>query len=225
LGWVAERVPAVVRRIAEQGHEIASHGMRHLRVSSQAPDEFRVDAARAKGLLEDVSGHEVCGYRAASWSFDGRTPWAHSVLAEIGYRYSSSVYPIAHDHYGVPAAPTRAFFERKSGLLEIPATTVSLFGRNWPAAGGGYFRLLPLAMSLWLLRRASRECPALFYFHPWEIDPGQPRVAGISGRARFRHYLNLGKFERRFGVLLRSFTWDRVDRIFLHRADGEGRPS
>lgn len=215
LGWVAERLPAVVRRIAEQGHEIASHGMRHVRVSSQTRDEFGADATRAKRLLEDVAGCEVKGYRAASWSFDARTPWAHSVLAEAGYRYSSSLYPIAHDHYGVPDAPRRAFFERRSGLLEIPATTLRILGRNWPASGGGYFRLLPLTMSLWLLSRASREAPALFYFHPWEIDPGQPRVAGASGRARFRHYVNLDKFERRLGVLLRSFRWDRIDRIFL----------
>jgi polysaccharide deacetylase family protein (PEP-CTERM system associated) len=221
LGWLAEREPNVVRRIAEQGHEIASHGMRHRRVWSQSPEEFRADASRAKQLLEDVSGCEVRGYRAASWSFDTRTPWAHEVLAEAGYRYSSSVYPIAHDHYGVPGAPTRPFFERRSGLLEIPATTVRVAGRNWPAAGGGYFRLLPLPVSLWLLRRASREGPALFYFHPWEIDPEQPRMAGASRRARFRHYLNLDKFERRFTALLRSFEWDRVDRIFLETDSSE----
>jgi polysaccharide deacetylase family protein (PEP-CTERM system associated) len=215
LGWVAERLPAVVRRITDAGHEIASHGMRHTRVWTQRPEEFRDDVTQAKHLLEDASGVKVRGYRAASWSFDDRTPWAHEILLEAGYEYSSSLYPISHDHYGVPDAPVRPFYT-KPGLLEIPASTARVAGRNWPAAGGGYFRLLPLAASLWLLRRAKRTngIPLVFYFHPWELDPGQPRIAGADRRTRFRHYLNLHRFEDRLKVLLASFAWNRMDRIF-----------
>jgi polysaccharide deacetylase family protein (PEP-CTERM system associated) len=215
LGWIAQRFPAVVRRIADEGHEIASHGMSHVRVWAQRPEEFLEDARNAKHLLEDVSGKAVQGYRAASWSIDERTPWAHSVLGEAGYLYSSSLYPIMHDHYGVPSAPTRPFY-CKSAMLEIPASTVRFLGRNWPAGGGGYFRLLPLKTSLWLVRRARRTgVPAVFYFHPWELDPDQPSMAGISKRARFRHYLNLRKFEGRLKVLLKAFQWDRMDRVYL----------
>jgi len=216
LGWVADRHPDVVRRIAAEGHEIASHGMRHVRVWTQTPEEFREDAGRSKRVLEDVSGGAVLGYRAASWSIDGRTPWAHEVLRDAGYEYSSSLYPIAHDHYGVPDASREPFFVEPAGLLEIPATTVRFAGRNWPAAGGGYFRLLPLPLSLALLRRVEKRAraPAMFYFHPWELDPEQPRIPGATRRARFRHYLNLGKFERRFAALLRAFRWDRMDRVF-----------
>jgi polysaccharide deacetylase family protein (PEP-CTERM system associated) len=216
LGWVAENYPEVVRRIAAAGHEVASHGMQHVRVWTQTPDEFRADARRAKALLEDISGQRVKGYRAASWSMDRRTPWAHEILAEAGYEYSSSVYPIAHDHYGVPDAPAEPFVVRSAGILEIPATTTRLAGRNVPAAGGGYFRLMPLPVSLWLMRRVRRVggAPVVFYFHPWELDPAQPRMPGASARARFRHYLNLAKFEPRLIELLRSFAWDRMDHVF-----------
>jgi polysaccharide deacetylase family protein (PEP-CTERM system associated) len=216
LGWVAERLPAVVRRIVDAGHEMASHGMRHERVFDLEPEEFREDAARAKRLLEDVSGTAVRGYRAPSWSFDGRTPWAHSILQEIGYAYSSSIYPVARDHYGVPNAPTTPFYVRATDILEIPASTIRLAGKNWPAGGGGFFRLLPLPVSLWLLRCAqpAQAMPRVFYFHPWELDPHQPRVAGAGRKARFRHYVNLAKTEPRLAVLLRAFSWDRMDRVF-----------
>jgi polysaccharide deacetylase family protein (PEP-CTERM system associated) len=222
LGWVAERFPEVIRRVVDAGHEIASHGMRHIRVSAQTRDEFRADATQAKRLLEDTGGQAVRGYRAASWSLDERTPWAYDVLREAGYEYSSSLYPVVHDHYGVPSAPTEPFYVRPGTMLEIPASTVTLGGRNWPAAGGGYFRLLPLPLSLWLLRRAKlpNGVPAVFYFHPWELDPDQPRMAGISTRTRFRHYVNLGKVESRLKRLLESFKWDRIDRIYL---TGESR--
>lgn len=217
LGWVAERFPDVVRRIADGGHEIASHGMRHMRVWSQTPAEFRRDVRDAKRLLEDVSGMPVRGYRAASWSIDERTPWVYEILRDEGYAYSSSLYPIAHDHFGTPYAPAEPFYPRSAaGLLEIPASTVRMAGRNWPAAGGGYFRLLPLSASLWLVRRvqATRGIPAVFYFHPWELDPGQPRIPGAGRRARFRHYLNLDKFEARLKTLLGAFRWHRMDEIF-----------
>jgi polysaccharide deacetylase family protein (PEP-CTERM system associated) len=216
LGWVAQNLPDVVRRIAAAGHEVASHGMRHVRVWTQQPEEFRRDATDAKHMLEDLTGQPVRGYRAASWSFDDRTPWAHTILREAGYEYSSSVFPIRHDHYGVSSAPVRPFYVPGAELLEIPASTVRLAGRNWPAAGGGFFRLLPLQASLWLLRRvtAAQGVPAVFYFHPWELDPGQPRIRNAGARARFRHYLNLAKFEPRLEVLLGAFRWDRMDRVF-----------
>jgi polysaccharide deacetylase family protein (PEP-CTERM system associated) len=220
LGWVAEHYPQVVRRIAESGHEVASHGMRHVRVRSQSADEFREDIVRAKGLLEDVSGTAVRGYRAASWSIDKSTPWAHDVMAEAGYEYSSSIFPIAHDHYGLPDAPTAPFYVKPSGILEIPASTARVLGRNLPAAGGGWFRLLPLALSLVLIRRLTRETgvPAVFYFHPWELDPGQPRMTGISLKTRFRHYVNLRCFEARLARLLGELEWDRMDEIYLGNA-------
>lgn len=220
LGWVAEHHPEVVRRIADAGHEVASHGMQHVRVRDQSAEAFREDIVRAKGLLEDVSGGAVRGYRAASWSLDRTTPWAHRIMAEAGYEYSSSIYPIAHDHYGLPDAPTSPFYVKPAGILEIPASTARLFGRNLPASGGGYFRLLPLPVSRVLLRRIIRNTrlPAVFYFHPWELDPGQPRMTGISLKTRFRHYLNLRRFESRLARLLKELAWGRVDEIYLRNA-------
>jgi len=220
LGWVAEHYPATVRRIADAGHEVASHGMQHVRVWDQTPEDYRADISRTRKLLQDVSGQPVLGYRAASWSLDRRTPWAHEIMAEEGYRYSSSIYPISHDHYGVPDAPAWPFYIRNSGLLEIPASAPRWLGRNLPAAGGGYFRLLPYTASRWLIRRVRREnrVPAIFYFHPWELDPDQPRMSGITLKTRFRHYLNLHRFEARLVRLLRELAWDRMDRIYLEEA-------
>jgi polysaccharide deacetylase family protein (PEP-CTERM system associated) len=220
LGWVAEHFPAVVRRIADAGHEVASHGLQHVRVWDQSPEMFREDITRTKKLLEDVTGRPVLGYRAASWSLDERTPWAHSIMAEAGYVYSSSIFPIAHDHYGLPDAPAYPFFVKSAGILEIPASTSRLFGRNLPAAGGGWFRLLPLPMSRWLMQRTRQATglPAVFYFHPWELDPDQPRMQGISARSRFRHYVNLRRFEPRLVRILRELEWDRMDAIYLGNA-------
>jgi len=217
LGWFARHHPDVVRRIADAGHEIASHGMEHNRVFHQSPAQFRCDISQSKKMLEDVSGAPVRGYRAASWSLDRRTPWAHEIMAEEGYAYSSSIYPIAHDHYGMPDAAITPHYPQPGGILEIPATACPLLGRTWPAAGGGYFRLLPYRTSLWLIRRARRinGVPAIFYFHPWELDPGQPRMAGISAKTRFRHYLNLDRFESRLTRLLSALPWGRMDQVFL----------
>ena len=222
LGWVAENHPTVVRRIAAEGHEVASHGMDHTRVWSQTAATFLEDASTSRKLLEDVSGEPVTGYRAASWSIDTRTPWAHDVIAEAGYRYSSSIYPVSHDHYGLPDAPTQPFLAGRGGVLEIPASTATLFGRRIPAAGGGYFRLFPLSFSRYLIRQLERRSnwPYVFYFHPWEVDPGQPRMRAASAKARFRHYLNLDKFERRLDTLLRSFRWGRMDKLYLN-GDGD----
>jgi polysaccharide deacetylase family protein (PEP-CTERM system associated) len=216
LGWVAKHFPEVVRRIAAAGHEVASHGMQHVRVRDQSPEEFCADIVQAKNLLEDVTGQRVRGYRAASWSLDRGTPWAHRVMTEAGYEYSSSIYPILHDHYGAPDAPTAPFYVKPSGILEIPASTSRVFGRNMPASGGGYFRLLPYALSRGLMRRiAGTGFPAVFYFHPWELDAQQPRMGGISLKTRFRHYLNLGRFEARLVRLLREMKWGRMDEIYF----------
>ena len=216
LGWIAKRYPAMVRRVADAGHELASHGTEHRRATDQTRAEFVADIRAAKALLEDVGGAPVRGYRAPSFSLGPANAWAFECIAHAGYRYSSSVYPIRHDHYGAPASP-RFPFEVAPGLLELPIATVRLLNTNWPAGGGGYFRLLPYKVSRWSLDRIHRldGRPAMFYFHPWELDPGQPRVPGISARTRFRHYLNLARTERRLGRLLRDFRWDRVDRVYL----------
>lgn len=217
LGWVAENHPEVIRRIVDEGHELASHGMAHFRVWSQKPEDFREDALRSRKLLEDVGSVEVTGYRAASWSIDGRTPWAHEILSEAGYRYSSSVYPVMHDHYGVPDAPRQPHEIDGTGIIEIPPSTARMFGRNIPAAGGGYFRLFPLGLSKRFIDRQQRneEFPFVFYFHPWELDPGQPRFKNVSAKSRFRHYLNLDKFEARLSDLLKTYRWGRMDEIYL----------
>ncbi len=218
LGWVAERYPAMVRRIVSNGHELASHGWAHQRVSDQEPQEFLDDIVRSKALLEDISGQKVIGYRAPSFSIGSNTLWALDLLEEAGYRYSSSIYPIQHDHYGMPDAPRFAFYPKNNnGLLELPITTARLFKRNIPAGGGGYFRLWPYAFSHWLLQRINHleKHSAIFYFHPWEIDYEQPRQKGINAKTRFRHYFNLRHMEKRVKSLTRDFSWDRMDRIFL----------
>ncbi len=216
LGWVAERFPALIRRAAEAGHEIASHGWDHKRVFSMDAAEFRADIARARAAIEAAAGTKVTGYRAPSFSVDARTPWAHEVLAEEGYAYSSSVAPIVHDHYGWREAPRFAFRPLAgSELLELPVTTVEFAGRRAAAGGGGFFRLLPYRFSSWAISRVNRkdERPAVFYFHPWEIDPGQPRVPNAPLKSRVRHYTNLGKMERKLLKLFRSHSWDRTDRV------------
>lgn len=220
LGWIAERYPAMVRRIVDAGHELASHGYGHLRASDQSRAEFDNDIRSSKALLEDIGGQAVVGYRAPSFSIGHANLWALDALHEAGYRYSSSIYPIAHDHYGMPDAPRFAFYPNgPDGLLEVPITTVKMAGRNLPAGGGGYFRLLPYALSRWMMEKVNREDgePALFYFHPWEVDPGQPRPEGLGAKARFRHYVNIDRMERRLEQLARDFKWDRMDRIFLDK--------
>jgi polysaccharide deacetylase family protein (PEP-CTERM system associated) len=218
LGWIAERYPAMVRRIAEQGHELASHGYAHQRASDQSAEEFSDDVGRSKALLEDIGGQPVLGYRAPSFSIGSGNLWALDVLKQAGYRYSSSIYPVRHDHYGMPDAPRFAFYPNgEDGLLELPITTVRLMQRNLPAGGGGYFRFFPYAMSRWLMQRVndSDRQSAIFYFHPWEVDPDQPRQENISLKTRFRHYVNLGRMETRLKALTRDFQWGRMDHIFL----------
>jgi polysaccharide deacetylase family protein (PEP-CTERM system associated) len=218
LGWIAERYPSLVRRIAAHGHEIASHGYAHRRATVQTRTEFEDDVRRAKLVLEDIAGTAVLGYRAPSFSINRANWWAVTELEDAGYEYSSSVYPVRHDHYGMPDAPR--FPHRPHGdlgILELPPTTLPFFGRNLPAAGGGWFRLLPYEVSRWMLRRVNAEdqAPCMFYFHPWEVDPEQPRQTGLSAKTRFRHYVNLQRMPGRLRKLLNDFEWDRVDRVFL----------
>ena len=216
LGWIAERYPQLIRRIVQEGHELASHGYGHERASDQNWDSFFTDVNLAKILLEDLTGVEVRGYRAPSFSIGKDNQWAFDCLLKAGYRYSSSIYPIAHDHYGMPDAP-RFAYEVRPGLLEIPVTTLRLLGRNFPSSGGGYFRLLPYALSRWMLRRVNQGDgqAGIFYFHPWEIDVDQPRVEGIGAKTRFRHYVNIDRVEGRLKRLLDDFQWGRMDQVFL----------
>jgi len=215
LGWVAQRNPALIRRIVDAGHELASHGWDHARVFTMTPAAFRDDLRRTRAVLEDLGGQRVTGYRAPSFSIDARTPWAHEILAEEGYAYSSSVAPVVHDHYGWPEAPRFAFRPlADSALIELPVTTAKLGGRVVAAGGGGFFRLFPYAFSRWAIRQVNGETrPAVFYFHPWEIDPGQPRVADAPFRSKLRHYARLGAMESKLERVIGDFRWDRVDRV------------
>lgn len=230
LGWIAERYPAMMRRIAGAGHEIASHGWDHERVFSLGREAFAADIERARKVLEDTTGQRVTGYRAPSFSIDARTPWAHEVLAEQGYVYSSSVAPIVHDHYGWREAPRFAFRPvAGADLIEIPVTTAEVAGRRMAAGGGGFFRLLPYAVSRWAIRQVNeRDCrPAVFYFHPWEIDPDQPRPPVAPLKSKLRHYTNLDVMAAKLARLVREFRWGRMDEVAASEAARipESRPA
>ena len=216
LGWIADRHPGVVRQIVAAGHELASHGYGHARADGQTLAEFREDIRRAKGVLEGLGGVAVAGYRAPTFSIGPRNPWAFDVLDEEGHTYSSSIYPVRHDLYGVPDAPRFPYRPANGALVEIPMTTVRLGGRNMPCAGGGYFRLMPYTLFRAALRRFNRveAAPGVFYFHPWEIDPAQPRVHGASRMSRFRHYVGLRAMPHRLEHLLRVIKWGRMDQVF-----------
>ena len=216
LGWVAKRCPHVIRRIAEAGHEVASHGFDHARVFTLDPAKFAEDIRVTRELLEDASGQKVTGYRAPSFSIDPRSLWAFDVLAAQGYRYSSSVAPIVHDHYGWREAPRFAFRPvAGSDLVEIPVTTAMLGSRRLAAGGGGFFRVLPYAFSRWAIAQVNRddERPAVFYFHPWEVDPDQPRIGDAPLRSKLRHYTNLDKMTGKLAKLVRQFQWGRMDAL------------
>ncbi|WP_226017073.1 XrtA system polysaccharide deacetylase [Novosphingobium sp. FKTRR1] len=229
LGWVAQRVPALMRRIANEGHEIASHGWDHARVFTLTRDGFAADLIRARNVLQELTGQAVTGYRAPSFSIDARNRWAHEVLAEQGYAYSSSVAPIVHDHYGWREAPRFAFRPvAGAALLEVPVTTAEVAGRRLAAGGGGFFRLLPYALSRWAIGRVNSrdQRPALTYFHPWEIDPDQPRVANAPWKSKVRHYTNLSVMAPKLVRLLADFRWGRMDELAARealRVDAENR--
>ena len=222
LGWIAERYPKMIQRIVDQGHELASHGWEHIRVTNQNREQFQKDISRTRKLLEDMSGQQVTGYRAASYSINGDNIWALDELAEAGYLYSSSIAPVNHDLYGMPDAPRFKFQAAEGRLLEIPITTVSIAGKNINCAGGGWFRLFPYGFSKWAIRRINVEenQAAVFYFHPWEVDPQQPRVTEAGLKSKFRHYLNLNKMHSRLDRLLKDFAWGRMDEIFLPNTVG-----
>lgn len=222
LGWVANKAPGLIREIAAAGHEIGSHGMEHTRVTQLSREQFRSDIRESKSILEELSGKPVAGYRAPSYSITTGNFWAFEELEEQGYKYSSSVYPVKHDLYGIPGAPRFAFLAGDTNIVEIPVSTVSVLGRNLPAGGGGFFRFYPYALSRWAIRRINRNegQPTIFYCHPWEVDPGQPRITGASVKTRLRHYLNLGKMEHRLGRLLDDFPWAPMAKVYARQIDG-----
>ncbi|NOZ52958.1 MAG: DUF3473 domain-containing protein [Gammaproteobacteria bacterium] len=218
LGWVAERFPDLVKRIVNEGHELASHGYSHRRVDQLSPQEFREEVIKTKDILQGLTGCEVRGYRAPSYSISENTLWALDILYETGHVYSSSIYPIKHDLYGMPKAPRFMHHYCDGKLVEVPISTVKLFGKTLPGGGGGFFRLYPYVVSRWAIRRVNDKDkqPGIFYFHPWEIDVDQPRQKQASLKSRFRHYLNLNRTEARLIRLLSDFNWDRMDTVFLN---------
>ena len=224
LGWVAERQPALVRRIAEAGHEVASHGFSHRLIYDQSPAEFREDLRRSRAAISNAASVQVNGYRAPSFSITSRSLWALDVIREEGFVYDASVFPIRHDRYGLPSSPRHFHaLERSAGTLwECPGSTIRLAGTNFPVAGGGYFRLLPYAWTRWGISRLNNNerRAAIFYLHPWEIDPEQPRLPG-SYLSRFRHYTNLGKTETRLRRLMTEFPFGTLREV-LRRSGAEG---
>ncbi len=216
LGWVAERDPALIKDIVARGHELASHGYEHIKVFDQDAESFREDAGRTRKILEDIGGTRVTGYRAAGFSIDQRTPFAHQVLEECGYLYSSSTHPIAHDHYGDPNAPQTKYYPNQgSAFIEAPVATVDFMGRRMSCAGGGWFRAMPYGVSKKLFAQAEKDANAsmVFYFHPWEIDKGQPRIQAASKKSKFRHYINIDKMPAKLTRLMEDFTFDRIDSV------------
>jgi polysaccharide deacetylase family protein (PEP-CTERM system associated) len=216
LGWVGERYPGLVKTIARRGHEIASHGFAHRLIYDQTPAAFREDVRRAKRLLEDACGRRVIGYRAPSYSITPKSLWALDILLEEGYEYDSSIFPIRHDRYGIPVSARQPYrIDRKVGsLVEVPGSTTQVGPLNLPVAGGGYFRILPYWWTKWGISRVNERegRPAVFYLHPWEIDPDQPRLA--AGRLGcFRHYRHLAETEGRLRQLLRDFRFDAIESV------------
>jgi polysaccharide deacetylase family protein (PEP-CTERM system associated) len=220
LGWVAERYPDLIKRIVSEGHELACHGYEHIRVTQQTPEQFRADVAKTKKILEELGGQEIKGYRAASYSIGASNLWALDILQEEGFKYSSSIYPVKHDLYGMPDAP-RFMYEpiANQNFKEIPITTLRFGDKNLPCGGGGFFRFYPYAISKWAFNRVNNNerQAGIFYFHPWEIDPDQPKQSGLNIKTRIRHYLNLNKMENRITQLLTDFNWDTMEKVFLTR--------
>lgn len=216
LGWVAERFPDLVKHIAASGHEVASHGYWHRRATEQTPQVFKDDVEKTRKMLQDLTGEPINGYRAPSFSFNTENEWVYDVLAEVGHQYSSSVYPVKHDLYGIPDAP-RFKYKTSQGLWEIPLSTLNIAGKNIPISGGGYFRLYPYRFTAWAIKQFHRKDAEsyIFYMHPWEIDPDQPRQAGLSKKSRFRHYLNLSRVNGRMERMLSDFNWSSMSDIYF----------
>ena len=218
LGWIAERYPQMIGKIVESGHEIASHGYSHTRVTQQNQEQFREDIVKTKKLLEEISGTSIQGYRAASYSIiSSNCQWAHKELEMAGHKYSSSIYPIKHDLYGIPDASRYPFKPNDGKLLEIPISTFQCLGKRIPCGGGGFFRLFPYLVSKSMIRHVNKveKQPCVFYFHPWELDANQPVIKGLNIKTRFRHYLNLNRMEIRLEQLLKDFKWSRMDAVYL----------
>lgn len=218
LGWVAERCPALIKEIVNQGHELASHGYSHKRALGMSASEFKADVQRSKNILEDLSGQPVFGYRAPSFSVKDDNAWVYEILKELNFEYSSSTYPIEHDLYGVPNWP-RFKYLRDEGIIEIPIPTIRKNGVNTGIGGGGYFRLYPYWMSRNRINSYLQEekQPYSFYFHPWEIDPDQPRVKGASLKSKIRHYINLSRMENKIEQLLQDYKWDTMRNVYINK--------
>lgn len=219
LGWIAQRYPQVVKRIVESGHELASHGYGHLRVTDQSREVFLEDVSSAKKILEDIGGVKILGYRAPSFSIGDKNLWALDVLRETGHIYSSSIYPIQHDHYGMPSAPRFAFhpIDNDETFIEMPVTTAMVMGKKRPCGGGGFFRLLPYLMSRYAMKKVNKDDgqSCIFYFHPWEIDETQPRMEKASLKSKFRHYVNIKQMEPKIRKVLGDFDWAPMAKVFL----------
>lgn len=216
LGWVAEQCPGLIKDIVAQGHELASHGYSHQRATQMTPEQFRQDVLQSKTLLEDCAGNPIKGYRAPSFSINDSNTWVYQVLVDLGFTYSSSTYPIEHDLYGVPDWP-RFKYQRPEGIWEIPVPTVRKNQKNTGIGGGGYFRLYPY----WLSKRRienfhqTEKQPYSFYFHPWEIDPEQPKIKDASTKSKLRHYLNLSRMENKIVRLLKDYEWSTMENVYL----------
>ena len=217
LGWVAERFPGIIQKISDAGHEVASHGYSHVRVTNQTQGEFYEDISKTKKILEDIISNPVIGYRAASYSITKTNTWAHSEIEKAGYKYSSSVYPIKHDLYGIPDAPRYLYKPNGNEFLEIPISTFQFLGYRFPCGGGGFFRLYPYCISRSMIAYVNHHenKPCMFYFHPWEIDTDQPVQNNLGFKARFRHYLNIDKMETRLKRLLQDFKWGKIQDVYL----------
>jgi len=219
LGWVAQAFPQLIKDIADQGHEVASHGSNHRRASTQTREELKLDISNSIDLLEQHAGQKVLGYRAPSFSIGKQNEWAFEVLVELGLLYSSSTYPIEHDLYGTPEWP-RFAYKRPEGILEIPIPTLRKNNKNIGIGGGGYFRLYPYFLSQKRIKQfhIEEKQPYSFYFHPWEIDPNQPRVNGASFKSKIRHYINLNRMEGKIERLLKDFDWSTMKNVYLNNS-------
>ena len=209
VGWTAERFPGLVKKIVERGHKLGCHSYLHQKIYNQTPEEFRQDTKKAKDILEQASGHAVAGYRAPTYSITKKSLWALDILQELGFKWDSSIFPTIHDNYGIPDAPRFAYKLPEHDMIEYPISTALFFGRKIPVAGGGYFRIFPYWFTNMALGRINKveQQPFIFYLHPWEVDPGQPRIHQAGVKSRFRHYRNLASTEKRLNRLLQDFKF------------------